>query len=339
MTDVDMDSGTETALRGAVRAVRGSQVKLTFCGPAHSTGGGSLHHEVTVAAKRMMVEGVPANVQYDTGAEVCLITTEMVARLGLMRHREACLMELTSALGAPQVISTRRHCLHFKTGPVSVATVLVYEVDNIGSLSAVHDVHTAEHSFPQPGRADRHANWGITSGPVEMCFFGINTAHLHPREERLSSGIKLLHSSVSGNYLLSGTMITDSVVTLTGPLIKYRWSRTSPVASAASTPAPLAAKRVAPVDQACSTSVGTLPHGKAVPMVRATTAHQNYGSQQARGLARARAKMLPNKGTSSRPKTGPIAWTGHRGGPSGPRRFVLPHRPDGTGEWAVGLAP
>ena len=58
-----------------------------------------------------MVEGVPANVQYDTGAKVCLITTEMVARLGLSRHGEPCWMELTSALGAPQVISSRRHRL------------------------------------------------------------------------------------------------------------------------------------------------------------------------------------------------------------------------------------
>ena len=64
-----------------------------------------------------MVEGVPANMQYDTGAEVCLITTKMVARLGLSQHGEPCWMELTSALGALPVISTRRHRLHFKTGP------------------------------------------------------------------------------------------------------------------------------------------------------------------------------------------------------------------------------
>ena len=85
-----------------------------------------------MAAERMMVEGVPANLQYDTGAEVCLITTEMVARLGLSQHGEPCWMELTSALGAPPVISSRRHQLHFKTGPFSVATVIVYEVDYIG---------------------------------------------------------------------------------------------------------------------------------------------------------------------------------------------------------------
>ena len=89
MTDMDMDNGTEAALQGAVRAVRGSQVKLTFRDPAHSTWGASLHDKVTVAAKRMMVEGIPANAQYDTGAKVCLITTEMVARLGLLRHRES----------------------------------------------------------------------------------------------------------------------------------------------------------------------------------------------------------------------------------------------------------
>ena len=58
-----------------------------------------------MAAERMMVEGVPANVQYDTGAKVCLITTEMVARLGLSQHGESGWMELASALGAPPIIS------------------------------------------------------------------------------------------------------------------------------------------------------------------------------------------------------------------------------------------
>ena len=61
-----------------------------------------------MAAERMMVEGVPANVQYGTGAKVCLITTEMVARLGLSQHGdigEPCWMELTSVLGTPPVIS------------------------------------------------------------------------------------------------------------------------------------------------------------------------------------------------------------------------------------------
>ena len=81
--DMDVDNETKMALQGAVNAVIGSKVKLTFCSPAHSTGGASLHHEVTVAAERMIVEGVPANVQYDTGAEMCLNITEMVARLGL----------------------------------------------------------------------------------------------------------------------------------------------------------------------------------------------------------------------------------------------------------------
>ena len=80
-----------------------------------------------MATKRMMVEGVPANVQYDTGAKVCLVTTEMVARLGLSQHGELCWMDLTSALGAPPVISLRRPRLNFKTGPLSVATVIVYE--------------------------------------------------------------------------------------------------------------------------------------------------------------------------------------------------------------------
>ena len=63
MTELDMDSRTRTALQGAVRAVQGSQVKLTFRGPGRCTGGASLHHEVTVAAERMTVEGMPSNVQ------------------------------------------------------------------------------------------------------------------------------------------------------------------------------------------------------------------------------------------------------------------------------------
>ena len=151
MTELDMDSGTRTALQGAASAVRGSKVKLTYRGIGRHTGGASLHHEVTMAAERMIVEGVPANVQYDTGAEVGLITTEMVARLGLSQHGEPCWMELTSALGAPPVISSRRHHLHFKTGPFSVATLIVYEVDYIEWLPAAYDVRAAEQLFPQAG--------------------------------------------------------------------------------------------------------------------------------------------------------------------------------------------
>ena len=109
--------------------------------------------------------------QYDTGAEVCLITTEMVARLGLSQHGEPCWMELTSTLGGPPVISSRRHRMHFKTVPFSVATVIVYKVDNIGWLLTTYDVCAAEQLFPQTGRADLHANWGITSGAVE-CYSG-----------------------------------------------------------------------------------------------------------------------------------------------------------------------
>ena len=38
MTELDIDSTTRTALQGAVRAVQGSQVKLTFRGPGRYTG-------------------------------------------------------------------------------------------------------------------------------------------------------------------------------------------------------------------------------------------------------------------------------------------------------------
>ena len=85
-TELDEDSTTRTSLQEAASAVQGGQVKLTFHGLGRRTGGACLHHEVTVAAERTMVEGVPANVQYDTGAEVCLVTTEMVSRLGLSQH-------------------------------------------------------------------------------------------------------------------------------------------------------------------------------------------------------------------------------------------------------------
>ena len=85
-TELDEDSTTRTSLQEAASAVQGGQVKLTFRGLGRRTGGACLHHEVTVAAERTTVEGVPANVQYDTGAEVCLVTTEMVSRLGLSQH-------------------------------------------------------------------------------------------------------------------------------------------------------------------------------------------------------------------------------------------------------------
>ena len=49
---------------------------------------------------------------------------------------------------------------------------------------------------------------------------GISAAHLHPKVEKFRNGVKLLHSRVSGNFLLSGTMIATSVVTLMGLLIK-----------------------------------------------------------------------------------------------------------------------
>ena len=57
MTELDMDSTTRTALQGAVSAVQGSQVKLTFRSPGRYIGGASPYHEVTMATKRMMVEG------------------------------------------------------------------------------------------------------------------------------------------------------------------------------------------------------------------------------------------------------------------------------------------
>ena len=171
-----------------------------------------------MAAERMMVEGVPANVQYDMGAEVCLVTTMMVSRLGLSRQGEPCWMELTSVLGGPPVISTRKHRLHFKTGPFSVATVVVYQVDNIGQLPTAYDVCAAEQLFPQAGRADLHATWGFTSRAVDV-LLGINAVHLHPREEELRSGVKQLQSCVSGNYLLTGTMMTGPAAVPANPPI------------------------------------------------------------------------------------------------------------------------
>ena len=203
--------------------------------------------------------------QYDMGAEVCLITTEMVARLGLSQQGEPCWMELTSALGGPPVISSRRHCLHFKTGPFSVATVVVYEVDNIGWLLTAYDGCTAEQLFPQAGRADLHANWGITSGAVDV-LLGINVVHLHPREDELCSGVKLLHSCVSGNYLLTGTMMAGSAAVPTSLPIRHGSSNIAPVANVASM---LATTRVVPADQPSGASVGVIPQRRAAPAVGA----------------------------------------------------------------------
>ena len=129
-----------------------------------------------------------------------------------------------------------------------MATVIVYEVDYIGSLPAAYDVHAAEQLFPQAGRADPQANWGITSGAVDV-LLGINAVHLHPREEELRSGVKLLHSCESGNYLLTGTMMARSAAVPTISPIQHGSSNIAPVANVASMLARPAATRVVPVDQ------------------------------------------------------------------------------------------
>ena len=131
--------------------VLGNHFKMTSSSLGPRTGGANPRREVTMAAEKMMVEDVPANVQYDTGAEVCLVSAMMVSRLGLKRQGEPCWMELTSALGGPPVISTRKHRLHFKTGPFSISTVIAYQVDHIGQLPLAHDVHVPEQLFPQAG--------------------------------------------------------------------------------------------------------------------------------------------------------------------------------------------
>ena len=131
--------------------VLGDHFEMTSRSLGLRTEGAKPRHEVTMAAERMMLEDIPANVQYDTGSEVCLVTTMMVDRLGLKRQGEPCWMELTSALGGPPVISTRKHRLHFKTGHFSVSTVIAYQVDHIGQLPLAHDVHVAEQLFPQAG--------------------------------------------------------------------------------------------------------------------------------------------------------------------------------------------
>ena len=122
--------------------------------------------------------------------------------------------------------------MNFKTGPFWVATVIVYEVDNIGRLPTAYDVPAAEQLFPQAGRADLHANWGITSGAVDV-LLGINAVHLHPREEELRNGVKLLHSCVSGNYLLTGTMTAGSAGVPTNSPIPHGLSNIAPAANVA----------------------------------------------------------------------------------------------------------
>ena len=258
----------------------------------------------------MMVEGVPANVQYDTGAKVCLITTNMVVSLRLLRHREACLMELTSALGVLPVISSRRHRLHFRTGRYQLRPWLSTRQTTSGHY--------------QPCMM---CTLTSTCSHSQDVLLSINAAHLHTREEKLHSGVKLLHSCVLGNYLLSGMMIADSVDTPMGPLIKYRSLSTELVASVASMPALLAAARMAPVDQLHGASVGTKPQRRTAPTVCTAPAHQNYGLQQEKGLARAGEKMLP-KGTISGTKMEPVARTGHLGRLIGACCFILSQKPN-----------
>ena len=176
--------------------------------------------------------------------------------------------------------------------------MIVYEVDYIGSLLAAYDVRVAEQLFPQAGQVDLQANWGITSEAVDV-LLRINAVHLYPREEELRSGVQLLHSCVSGNYLLTGTMMAGSAAVPTGLPIRHGSSNIAPVANVALM---LATTRVVPADQPSGASVGVIPQRRAAPAVSAATSRQSYGLLQAKSLSRARAKMLP-KGASSRAKT------------------------------------
>ena len=97
-TDWDNEKPPRSLLQDAL-IVLGDQFTMASRSLGPRTGGSNLHHEVTMAAERTMVEGVSANVQYDTGAEVCLVSTMMASRLGLSRQGEPCWMELTSVLG------------------------------------------------------------------------------------------------------------------------------------------------------------------------------------------------------------------------------------------------
>ena len=116
---------------------------------------------------------------------------------------------------------------------------------------------------------------------------------------KLGSGVKLLHSCVSENYKLTGTMMAGSAAVPTGLPIRHGSSNIAPVANVASM---LATTRVVPADQPSGASVGVIPQRRAAPAVSAATSRQSYGLLQAKSLSRARAKMLP-KGASSRAKT------------------------------------
>ena len=147
-------------------------------------------------------------------------------------------------------------------------------------------MRAAEQLFPQTGRADLHATWGFTSGAVDV-LLGINAVHLHPREEELRSGVKLLQSCVSGNYLLTGTMMTGPAAVPTNPPILHGSSNIAPAANVASMPAKPAATRVVPVDRPTATSARVVPQRRTAPAVMAALARQSYGLQQAKSLNRA----------------------------------------------------
>ena len=111
---------------------------------------------------------------------------------------------------------------------------------------------------------------------------GINVVHLHPREEKLHSGVKLLQSCVSGNYLLTGTMIAGPAAVPTNSPILHGSSNIAPAANVALMPAKPAATRVVPADQPSGTGAGVVPQSRTVPAVSAASARQIYGPQQAK---------------------------------------------------------
>ena len=155
--------------------------------------------------------------------------------------------------------------------------MIVYEVDYIGLLPAAYDVRAAKQLVELTCRQ-------IGESPADRwtCFSG-------------STRFICVHSCVSGNYLLTGTLIAGSAEGLTSLPIQYRSSNIAPAASVASMPAQLASTRVVPVDQPSGACDGVVPQRRVAPVVNVATARQNHGLLQAKSLSRAGAKNAPER--------------------------------------------
>ena len=104
--------------------------------------------EVTVPSEFTSIEGCKAHVQYDTGSQTSLVTSNFIKSLGLSKFGEPCHKLIRCGLTGTTLTALKVHKLHFKVG-MRVASAKVFKVDHIGILGSPPSPKVLEDMFPR----------------------------------------------------------------------------------------------------------------------------------------------------------------------------------------------